>query len=96
MASSNINLWCFLFYQKICTLFKKMQFCICFFKNVLPSKSVVCFIPNNLHFPMVKGIAFYVLYKSRVLIIPYKADDSCLFIELPAEIYKQRLVPLLN
>ena len=41
---------------------------------------------------MVKGIAFYALYKSRV---PYKADDSCLFIELPDEIYKKRLVLLL-
>ena len=43
---------------------------------------------------MMKGIAFYALYKSRVLIIPYKADDSCLFIELPDEIYKKRLVNL--
>ena len=26
---------------------------------------------------MVEGIAFYFLYKSRVLITPCKADDSC-------------------
>ena len=30
---------------------------------------------------MVEGIAFYALYKSRVLIIPRKANDFCLFIE---------------
>ena len=38
---------------------------------------------------MVEGIAFYALHKSRVLIIPCKADDFCLFIELPDEIYKK-------
>ena len=41
-----------------------------FLKNVSPSKKVICFILNNLHFPMVEGIAFYNLHKSRVLIIP--------------------------
>ena len=56
-----------------------------FLKNVSPSKKVVCFIPNNLHFPIVKGIAFRALYKSRVLIVPCKADDF-LFIGLPDEI----------
>ena len=24
-----MNLWCFLFYQKMCTLFQKMYFCVC-------------------------------------------------------------------
>ena len=38
---------------------------------------------------MVEGIAFNALYKSRVLIKPFKADDSCLFIGLPDEIYKK-------
>ena len=38
---------------------------------------------------MIEGIAFYALYKSRVLIIPCKADNSCLFIGLPDEIYKK-------
>ena len=38
---------------------------------------------------MVEGIAFCALYKSRVLIIPYKADDFWLFIRLPDEIYKK-------
>ena len=57
-----------------------------FLKKVSPSKSVICFILNNLHFPMVDGIAFYALHKSRVLIIPYKADGFCLFIGLPDEI----------
>ena len=60
-----------------------------FLKNVSPYKTVVCFIPNNFHFPMVKGIAFHALYKSRVLIIPCKADDFCLFIGLPDEISKK-------
>ena len=57
-----------------------------FLKNVSASKRLICFILNNLHFPMVQGIAFYALYKSRVLIIPCKADDFCLFIGLPDEI----------
>ena len=35
---------------------------------------------------MVEGIAFYALYKSRVLLKPCKADDFCLFIGLPAKI----------
>ena len=57
-----------------------------FLKNVWPSKSVICFILNNLHFPMVEGIAFYALHKLTVVIIPCKADDFCLFIWLPDEI----------
>ena len=40
-----------------------------FLKNASPSKRVICFILNNLHFPMVEGIAFYALHKSRMLII---------------------------
>ena len=59
---------------------------ILFLKNISPSKRVVCFILNNLHFPMQEGIAFYALHKSRVLIIPCKADGFCLFIGLPDEI----------
>ena len=65
-----IYLWCFIFYQKMCTLFKKIAILYLFLKNVSPFKRVICFILNNLHFPMVKGITFYALYKSRVLIIP--------------------------
>ena len=40
---------------------------------------------------MVEGIAFYALYKSRVVIIFVlcKAEDSCLFIGLPDEINKK-------
>ena len=48
-----------------------------FLKNVSPSKGVICFILNNLHFPMMEGIAFYALHKSRVLIISCKADGFC-------------------
>ena len=43
---------------------------------------------------MVEGIAFYALHKSRVLIIPCKADNFRLFIGLPDEIEKYRLVSL--
>ena len=60
-----------------------MQFCVCFLKMFRP---LVCFILNNLHFPMVKGTALFVLFKSRVLIIPCKADVVCLFIGLADEI----------
>ena len=35
---------------------------------------------------MMEGIAFYVLYKSRVLIMPRKAEGFCLFKGLPDEI----------
>ena len=66
--------------------FSKNAILCLFLKNVSPSKRMVCFILNNLHFPMVESIAFYALYKSRVLIIPSKADDFCLFRELPDEI----------
>ena len=34
---------------------------------------------------MVEGIAFYAAYKSKVLIIPYKLYDFCLFIGLLCE-----------
>ena len=30
--------WCFLFYQKMCTLFQKMRFCVCFLKMFRPLK----------------------------------------------------------
>ena len=38
---------------------------------------------------MVEGIAVYALHKSRVKVIPCKADDFCLFIGLPDEILKK-------
>ena len=48
--------------KKMCTLFQKMQFRICFLKMFRPLKGwLVCFILNNLHFPMVEGIGFYAL-----------------------------------
>ena len=78
------------------SLKKKNSFLCLFLKNVSPSKRVVFFILNNLHFPMVKRIAFCALYKSRVLIIPCKAHDFCLFIALPDEILKKSPVPLSN
>ena len=72
--------------KKMCTLFKKNSILRLFLKNISPSKRVEYFILHNLHFAMVAGIAFYALYKSRVLIIPCKAGDFCLFIGLPDEI----------
>ena len=79
----------FSFLPLFCALYLKKAVLCLFLKNVLPSKRVVCFILNNLHFLMVKGIAFYAPYKSRMLIIPCKADDFCIFIELPDQIYKK-------
>ena len=38
---------------------------------------------------MAEGIAFFALYKSGILMIPYKADDFSLFIGLPDEISKK-------
>ena len=62
-----------------------------FLKNVSPSKRVIGFILNNLHFPMVEGIAFYALHKSRVLIIPCKADGFCLFQNISSAIASQQI-----
>ena len=76
----------FSFLPKKVHFISKNEISCLFLKNVSPSKRVVCFILNNLHFPMVKGIAFYALHKSRVLIIPCKTDGFCFFIGLPDEI----------
>ena len=43
-------------------LYKKNAILCLFLKNVLSSKRLVCFILNNLYFPVVEGIAFYALY----------------------------------
>ena len=80
------SLMVFSFLQKNVHFISQNSVLCLFLKNVLPSKRVVCFILNNLHFPMVEGIAFYALYKSRMLVIPCKAGDFCLFIGLPDEI----------
>ena len=40
-------------------LFKKNAILCLFLKNISPSKRVLCFILNNLHFLMMEGIAFY-------------------------------------
>ena len=78
----------FSFLPKNMHLISKNAYSCLFLKNVSPFERVICFILNNLHFPMVEGIAFNALYKSRVQIIPCKADDSCLLKQLPDEIYK--------
>ena len=58
---------------------------------------MICFILNNLRFPMVEGIAFYALYKLRVLIIPCKSS-WLLFIYMATRwhLKKTRLIPLSN
>ena len=73
-----------------------MQFSVCFLKNISPSERLICFILNNLHFPMVQDIAFYTLYKSRVMTISCKADDFNLIIGPANEIEKSRLVSSAN
>ena len=91
------KLMVFSFLSKKCAFYlKKNAILFLFLKIISPSKRVLCFILNNLHFTMVEGIAFYALSTSRVLIIPCKADDFCLFIGLPDEILKCRLVSLSN
>ena len=45
---------------------------------------------------MVKGIAFYALYKSRVLIIPCKADDFVYLQSYQTKFKKNLLVLLSN
>ena len=75
------------FSNKKCALYLKKNAISCLFlKNVSRSKRVACFILNNLHLPMVESIAFYALYKSKVLIIHCEADEFCLFVGLPDEI----------
>ena len=82
-------LGCFLFYPKMCILFKNNAIFRLCLKNISPSKRMIGFILNNSHLSMMEDIVFYALYKSRVLIMPCKVDDSCLFIGLPDEIYKK-------
>ena len=66
-GKNTIKFMMFSFYQKnVHFIKKKMQFCACFLKMFCPLK-VACFLLNNLHFPMVEGIAFYALYKSGLL-----------------------------
>ena len=80
------NVMVFSFLPKNVHFISKNVISCLFLQNVSPSKRVLGFILNNLHFPMVEGIAFYGLLKSRVLIIPCKANGFCLFIGLPDEI----------
>ena len=81
-----LTLMVFSFLLKNVHFISKNAISCLFLKNVSPPKRIICFNLNNLHFPMVEGIAFYALHKSRVLIIPCKADGFCLFIRLPDEI----------
>ena len=78
---SGMALMVFSFLPKNVHFISKNSVLYLFLKNVSPSKTVVCSILNNLHLSMVEGIAFYALYKSRVL-VPCKPDDFCLFIGL--------------
>ena len=75
---------------KKCAFSLKKNAILCLFlKHVSPSKRVVCFVLKNWHLAIVKGIAFYALNKSWVLIIPCKADDFYLFIGLPDETFEK-------
>ena len=53
------KLMVFSFLSKNVHFISKNAILCLFLKNVSPSKRVICFILNNLHFPMVAGIAFY-------------------------------------
>ena len=86
VSPSKIILMVFSFLPKNVHFISKNAISCLILENVSPSKMVICFILNNLHFSMVEGIAFYALHKSRVLVIPCKSDDFCLFIGLPDEI----------
>ena len=57
--------------HKLHFFLNKMHILCLFLKNILPSNRVVRFILNNLHFPMMEGIAFYALYKARVHFMHY-------------------------
>ena len=57
------------FSTKKCALYlKKNAILYLFLKNVSPSKRMVYFILNNSHLPMVQGMVFNALYKSKILI----------------------------
>ena len=87
------------FLPKKCAFYlkKKKNAILCLFlKNISPSKRLVCFILNNSHFILVEFIAFYALYKSRILIILSETGDFSLFTRQPNEIKKSRLVSLFN
>ena len=56
------ELWCFLFYRRMCTLFQKIPISCLFLKNVSPSKRVICFILNNLHKFLSNGGGHCILY----------------------------------
>ena len=87
MALPSVQTYGVFFSTKIYAFYLKKNAILCLFlKNVSPSKTVVCFILNNSHLPMVQGIAFCALYDSWLLIISCTADDFCLFKGLPDEI----------
>ena len=88
ISSKNYN-GVFFSTKKKCILLLKNAILCLFLKNVSPSKWVICFILNNSHLSMVEGIAFYSLYKSKVLIIQCKAYNFYLFTELPDKIKKK-------
>ena len=68
------------FYQKNVHFTSKNSILCLFLKNLTPSKRVECFILNNLYFSVVESIAFYALYKSRVLIIPREKQMTFVYL----------------
>ena len=58
----SLHLMVFSFLPKNVHFISKNAILCLFRKNGSPYKTVVYFILNNLHFPMVEGIAFYALF----------------------------------
>ena len=76
-----------IFSTKKFTFYLKKNAILCLFhKNVSASKRMIFFLIIRTCQCKLHCIAFYALYKSRMLIIPCKADDFCLLIGLPDEI----------
>ena len=66
-----LDLWCFLFFQKCALYFKKKNAILCLFlKNVSPSKRLICFILNNLHFPMVEVFKYNFAKLIKIIKVP--------------------------
>ena len=75
-----LNLLVFSFLPKNVHFISKNAVLSLFLKNVSPSKTVVCFILNNLHFPMVEGIVFYGVFFSTKKCAFYFKKCSFVFV----------------
>ena len=74
----------------LCTLFNKMHFFVCFLKMYRPLKGWYALFKINCTFQWWRALHFMpCINREFFLIILCKADDFCLFIGLPDEIYKK-------